>query len=149
MDVRRMTVEDCPAVRRRAMQMAAVLYPEMIEDVELSHQLLRDTVEGEHHTMVIGPPGAPTAAIVARVAGNLWATRKHAAILLWYSDTPGAGATLLRGFVRWFQEQKRMTLAGMISDCDIDPRVFRLMERIGFQRRGQGAWILLPRRAKQ
>jgi len=146
MDVRRLTVDDCPVVRRRAGELAAEHYPELIEDVDRTHAMLAELrQDSKHYARVIGEPGAPVAVLIAQVGDNLWATRRHAAIILWYSDKPGAGAVLLRDFKRWVLEQKQIAVAGLTDDCGLKDNVLRLLERVGFKQRGRGAWALFPR----
>src|SRR6267154_4384433 len=100
MEVRLPVVEDGPLLRAKAQIYAATMYPEMIPDIDKIHWLVRACTNEKdaHYSRVVGEPGAPRAAILTRTENNLWAMKKHASILLWYSEIPGAGATLLRGF---------------------------------------------------
>jgi hypothetical protein len=150
MEVRKLEMADSPVVRRRAGELAALMYPELIEDVDRTHTLLAELRQNSaHYAYVIGPHGHPRAALLASTGDNVWATRRHATILLWYSDIPGAGAVLMRNFRHWVLQHKQIAVAGLIADCMINVRALDLMERLGFQRRGRGAWVLFPRGAKR
>lgn len=150
MEVRRLRFEDSSDVMHRGRQLAATLYPELIEDIEKFHALLTDTRNDEkHYAYVVGEAGAPRAALIARTGANLWATRRHAAVLLWYSDIPGAGAKLLRHFRSWAMQQKSLAIAGMTIDCELDPRIPVLLERTKFRQIGHGTYVLYPRGAKR
>jgi hypothetical protein len=145
------TVEDGSMLRAKAQIYAATMYPEMIPDIDKIHWLVRMlTNESDtHYCRVVGPIGAPKAAILTRTENNLWAMKKHAAMVLWYSEIPGAGAMLLRGFRDWVRAHKQVVLAGFVADwVQVDLRPLLLAERIGFKRRGDGGFVFFPRGAK-
>jgi hypothetical protein len=130
---------------------AATMYPELIPDIDKIHWLVRAcTNEKEaNYSRVVGPLGSPRAALLTRTENNLWAMKKHAAVLLWYSDLPGAGALLLRGFRDWVAAHKQVVIAGFNADwAQIDERPLLLADRIGFKRRGEGGYVYFPRGSK-
>ena len=131
--------------------MAATLYPELIPDIEKINWLLRNCIQDQtHYSRVVGPVGEPQGAILTHTGNNEWAMKKHAKIILWYSDIPGAGAALLRGFRDWVKGQaKTIVLAGFDADWVVeDVRTLALAERIGFRCRGAGGYFFFPRGAK-
>jgi hypothetical protein len=135
----------------KAQVYAATMYPEMIPDVAKIHWLVRSaTTESDtHYARVVGPVGEPKAALLARVENNLWAMKKHASLLLWYSELPGAGAVLLREFRDWLHTQKHIVVAGFTADwVSVDDRPLMLAERVGFKRRGDGGFAYFPRGRK-
>lgn len=143
--------EDGPMLRARAQTYAATMYPELIPDIEKLHWLVRSATNEKEasYSRVVGRPGEPQAALLTRTENNLWAMKKHAIILLWYSDIPGVGATLLRGFRDWVRTQKQIVLAGFDADwVQLDERPLQLAERIGFRRRGAGGFFYFPRGSK-
>lgn len=151
MNARLPTVEDGSMLIAKAQIYAATMYPEMIPDIEKIHWLVRTcTNEKEaHYSRVVGPVGAPQAAILTRTENNMWAMKKHAAVMLWYSEIPGAGALLLRGFRNWLNTQKQIVVAGFNADwVSVDDRPLLLAERIGFKRRGDGGFAYFPRGRK-
>ena len=128
------------------------MYPEFIPDIEKIHWLVRDCTNQPdlHYSRVIGMPGQPTAALLARTENNLWAMRKHATMLLWYSDIPNGGAKLLRGFRDWVKTQKHVMAAGFNADwAAMSDRPLWLAERIGFTKRGEGSYVFFQRGAKK
>jgi hypothetical protein len=144
---RPLEIADGALIRAKAQRMAVVMYPELIPDIEKIHWLVRSaTTEMSHYARTVGAVGEPKAVLIARVNPNLWAMKKHATILLWYSELPGGGATLLREFRDWVKEQGNIVMAGFEADwIAFDERPFQLAERIGFKRRGEGAFIYFPR----
>lgn len=140
-----MDLKDLPVVRITGEAIAASYYPELIPNIEAEHNLLMSMYrDPQQYCKVIGPVGNPEAVIVARTGGNLWALRKHATILLWYSRKPGAGYALLKDFVRWTKEQKQVTVVGLIDDFGMGAETVALLRRAGFIQRG-GAHLFFPR----
>lgn len=151
MEVRLPTVEDGPLLRAKAQTYAATMYPEFIPDIEKIHWIVRACTNDPevHYSRVVGPAGAPQAALLTRTENNLWAMKKSASILLWYSEVPGAGAALLRGFREWVKAQKQVVIAGFTADwVQVDERPLLLARRIGFKRRGEGGHFFFPRGSK-
>jgi hypothetical protein len=148
-EIRALQTKDCPTVRTRAEALAARCYPEMVVDTDATVALLRELVASDrHYARVVGEVGAPKAALLAVVMKNVWALKKRAVVLCWYSELPGAGAALLRDFRRWVQSQhKQIVLAGF--DCDwnlLDERVLQLAERADFKLCGTGGYRYFPRK---
>jgi hypothetical protein len=145
MEIRGLHTEDFPQVRLRGETIACEYYPELIADLGREHALLSEARDsGDWYARVIGPKGNPYAALIARSGGNLWATRKHATVLLWYSTVPGQGMRLMRDFRDWARQQKGMVLAGFMDDFDMDQRIGKALKRAGFTQRG-GAYAYFPR----
>lgn len=138
-------------LRAKAQTYAATMYPELIPDIDKMHWLVRNAIQStDHYSRVVGPVGEPKAALITQTSNNIWAMKKHAAVMLWYSEIPGAGAALLRDFRNWVRTQHYIVLAGFVADwVSFDERPLVLAERIGFKRRGEGGFFLTqPRRKK-
>ncbi len=149
MQIRRLETADLPNVRGRAEHFAVDYYPELISDIQKEHDLLREAVASTHYySGVVGKPGEPKAVLIAKVSENLWSLRKHAAMLLWYSDLPGAGYKLLRDFRDWVKTQKHVVAAGFVDDFAMNDSTSRMLTRAGFTKRG-GAYFFYPRGAKK
>lgn len=123
------------------------MYPELISDIEKVHWLVRDvTSSTKHFARVVGEKGDPKAVLVAHAGENVWAMKRHATIMVWYSEIPGAGAKLLREFREWVKAERNIVLAGF--SCDwvmMDDRPLKLASRIGFKQRGEGTYLFFPR----
>ena len=129
--------------------MAGEFYPEMIPDIDRMDALLRQLrADTTQYARVVGPVGAPTAVLTTHTSGNLWASRKHSTVLLWYADRPGEGFALLKDFRQWVRDQKSITLAGFMDDFGIDARLVAALRRFGFIQRG-GCYAYFPRGAKK
>lgn len=133
------------------MTLAATMYPELISDIDKVHWLVRDFATGtRHYARVVGAEGEPRAVLLAQVGNNTWASKKHATVLMWYSEIPGAGAALLRDFRRWVDgEKQQVVLAGFCADwVALDDRPLKLATRAGFKQRGEGSYLYFPRGRK-
>jgi hypothetical protein len=86
--------------------------------------------------------GRIRAVLLAFVGDNLWAERKFANVALWWSNKPGSGIALLRRFKEWVTSRRAIRIAGFAPDIDLDPRVYAIMERLGFEKAG-GAYLLV------
>jgi hypothetical protein len=150
MQIRQMETADAPRVRITAETLAAAMYPELIPDIAKTHGLLEECYRNhmKHYARVVGPKGEPKAVLIAMVRDNMWATKRHATVVCWWSDIPGAGVLLLRDFKKWVQEQNGIVLAGFNDDCDL-PLVARMVAmRTGFERRG-GGYMYFPKGSKR
>lgn len=84
----------------------------------------------------------PNGVLIGLTGDNLWAQRQNCNIVLWVSDIPGEGVKLLRQFRNWIQSRRAIKIAGFAPDTDdIDPRVWKLVQKMGFKRYG-GAYLL-------
>jgi hypothetical protein len=146
--IRNMETADVPAVRRCADAMAAALYPELISDPDRQNDLLMKAKnDSSWYARVVGEKGNPASVLVARTGDNVWASRQHAAIMLWYGEF-GNGVLLLRNFVHWVKEQKRIVMAGWCDDFGVDAKTRNSFLKNGFILRG-GTFLCLPRGSKK
>lgn len=147
MQTRPLEVADCPKVRALAQKLAATMYPELISDIEKVHWLVRDVTNNtKHFARVVGQKGDPGAVLIACAGNNVWAMKRHATVMVWYSEIPGAGAKLLREFREWVKEGQDIVLGGFSCDWVMtDDRPLKLASRIGFKQRGCGTYLFFPR----
>lgn len=149
--IKPLETNDCPWVRAMAMKLAAIMYPELISDIEKVHWLVRDCLNSTaHYARVVRVDAEPRAVLLARTGNNQWAMKKHCTIFMWYSEIPGAGVALLRDFRRWVDSEKQqIVLAGFCADwVTLDDRPLKLAARVGFKQRGEGSYMYFPRGRK-
>lgn len=136
-------------VRECAQIMAIQFYPELIPNIDRMHELLQEVrLDSSHYARVVGAKGAPKAALIARTSGNVWASKRHATLMLWYSEQAGAGVALLRDFRAWSKLQGSVVVAGLVDDFEMEERLKRALVREQFIERG-GAYLYFPRGAKR
>jgi hypothetical protein len=144
--IRKLVRTDFPLIRAKAETLAATMYPELISDIEKIHLLLREVLSSDHYyARAVGPEDEPKAALIARSHANMWAMKKSATILLWYSDIPGAGRLLLKDFKQWVKKDAQIVMAGITSDWHAERDVSPVLKRAGFLERGHGSYVYLPR----
>lgn len=146
MQIRRLDSKDMPWVEMQSDQMAATLYPELISDWDKRRSLLAHARTNPiWYARVVGPVGKPEAVLIARTGDNLWASRKHSAIMLWFSQGGGHGVKLLRDYRDWVQSQKGIVFAGWVDDYGISNTTRNSFSRNGFVQRG-GMYVFVPQR---
>jgi len=131
--------EDEYFVRGTAETFAARMYPEFIPDLGKGIDLLRRA----EYRRVIGEVGKPHSALVAITSHNVWATRRHASVLLWYGEKTG-GLSLLRDFKRWVAEQN-LLVAAVTDDHGMATNARAVLRATGFEQRG-GTFMYFPRK---
>lgn len=117
------------------------LYP-MRPDREKIEVVLDVVIQGsQHFAMVVEEDGKIQGMLIALTSPNLWAQRSNCAVLVWGSNIPGQGAALLRRFKKWLKGRRGIRVAGFTPDLDTDPRVWDLVQRIGFEQHG-GSYLI-------
>ncbi len=141
MIIRPATLSDHQAILGIAYEQAK-RYPLLKRDLRKMSDLFTDSVSAaRHYSLVAEENGQVKGVLIAFVTNNAWAQRQNAGVMLWVSKIPGAGAAMLRQFRDWVKSRRAIKVAGFAPDVDLDPRVWKLAERIGFQRHG-GAYLL-------
>jgi hypothetical protein len=81
-------------------------------------------------------------ALIGLSSENLWAQRQNCIVALWKSEIVGDGRRLMKEFLKWVDTRRIIRVAGIVPDNnETDPRVWKLMERLGFRRYG-GAYLI-------
>jgi hypothetical protein len=144
MSIRRATKQDEKAIFAFCKYEAERRYPQMKADVEKIVGGVRMVVRDSAHFawVSVNTAGAVTGVLLAVTGDNLWAQRKYANVVIWVSRLGGDGAALLRQFKKWVQAGRAIRVAGLLPDCDVDPRALKLAQRIGFKEQGR-AFILV------
>jgi hypothetical protein len=119
----------------------AELYPRMRPDTDKMKALIVDSISAPRHYAIVVQEHQVDGVLLAFTSNNAWAQRQNCAVMLWVSKVPGEGATLLRSFRDWVKGRRAIRVAGFAPDVELDPRVWILAERIGFERHG-GAYLL-------
>lgn len=139
--IRPATLQDLPRILEVGKRLAE-LYPLKADDYKM-RQLLTEAISSRgNFAMVDEFDGKICAVLIGLVGDNLWAQRRFANIVLWWSNTAGSGAALLRKFKVWVVSRRAIKVAGLCPDIDLDDRVHSLLQRVGFKRSG-GAYLLI------
>jgi hypothetical protein len=137
---RKATLADIPELVQVALGYAKEAHPELIPDVEKMRRVAVECVSAAANYAWVAysvDRKKIVGAIVALVHDALWAERKIANVLLWYSQTADAGRTLMRQLLTWVSSRRGIRFVGVSPMKDWDVRISRLLERrLGFQSRG-------------
>lgn len=142
--IRPATLNDVDSILNIALGQVHERYPRMKPDVKKMRALIVESVSSSKHfcwvseVKILGVTGA----IVGLVQNNFWAQRQCCNIPLWTSIQRGDGVRLLRELRNWVRSRRAIKVAGFAPDTDeIDPRVWKLAELVGFKRHG-GSYLL-------
>lgn len=119
-------------------------YPELKPDHQKIRHLVTTAISSAKHFAWVSEdrPGNVTGALVAVSSDNLWAQRQNSLIILWASLVAGDGRRMLKEFLKWVDTRRIIRVAGIVPDNNqTDPRVWKLMERLGFRKYG-GAYLV-------
>ena len=117
-------------------------YPLLPDKQKMKDLIVESISAPSHFAMVDEVDGRIEAVVIAMVGDNIWAQRKFANVMLWWSNKPGSGIKLLRLFRDWVLARRAIRIAGFAPDIDLDPRVYAVFERLGFVKSG-GAYLLV------
>ena len=141
MIIRPATLADRDAIFEMAMEQAE-LYPRLRPNVDKIKALITESIStARHYSLTAYHEGKLEGVLVAFTQNNAWAQRQNCAVMLWVSKYPCAGAQMLRMFRDWVKGRRAIRVAGFAPDVNLDPRVWKLAERIGFDPHG-GAYLL-------
>ena len=90
-----------------------------------------------HFVWVGEHDGKVTACVGAMVSPGFWFRGLQASVLLFYASQPGEGVNLLREYARWIKSRSGIKLAIFELEPGADPRIGKLLKRLGFGRASQ------------
>lgn len=144
MSIRPATLQDRQAIFKLALE-CSELYPMLKPDRSKIQELITDSISSAKHFCWVTEGNDKVSGVLIGLTGNnLWAQRQFCSITLWVSKIPGAGADLLRTFKHWVISRPAIRVAGIAPDVDLDLRIWKLMQRCGFNQQG-GAFLLYNR----
>ena len=89
---------------------------------------------GSQFVMVSDNDGQLDACVAAVAQPSFWYRGLQASVILYYARKPGAGGLLLREFAKWVAGRPVIKVAVMEMEPGCDPRLLRVMRRLGFAR---------------
>lgn len=119
-------------------------YPKLKPDFEKIRHIATIAISSAKHFCWVSEdrPGNVTGALVGISSDNLWAQRQNCMVTLWKSEIVGDGVKLMKEFLKWVDTRRIIRVAGVVPDNnEVDSRVWRLVERLGFHKYG-GAYLI-------
>ncbi len=107
--------------------------------VTISRTAMREMVQQcisspAHFCWVSERNGQVVGAMVALVQPGFWFERLQCSVLLYYSREVGGMVPLFRRFASWVKERPAIKMAGFELEPNADPRLVRVLKRLGFTR---------------
>ena len=134
---RKATVNDMPAI----VDIAVESVSRNPLPVRIDRQAMMDTVKAalapNHFCWVCEDEDKVVAAFVACTMPGFWFERQSCSVLLYYTRKPGRGIGLIREFARWVKSRPAIKMAIFELEPDADPRLVKLLVRLGFDRQSQ------------
>jgi hypothetical protein len=135
--IRKATIQDVPAI----IEIAVESVSQNPLPVRIDREAMRDTIKAalapNHFCWVSEHDGKAVAAIVACTQPSFWFERQSCSVLLYYTTVPGKGIALIREFARWVKSRPAIKLAIFELEPEADPRLVKLLARLGFDRQSQ------------
>jgi len=118
-----------------------LLYPKLRADRMKILKNIKEVISTAKHFCWVSCDRKVTGVIVGITNENMWAQRQSCNIVIWVTKIPGDGVKLLQELRNWIRSRRAIKVAGFAPDTDdIDPRVWKLVEMLGFKRCG-GAYL--------
>jgi len=92
-----------------------------------------------HFVWVDVQDGKVVACVAAEVGPGFWFRGLQASVLLYYARPPGSVARLMRRLAEWVKGRSGIKLGIVELEPDADPRLVKLLDRLGFSRRSINA----------
>jgi hypothetical protein len=133
--IRKATLADVPAI----VDIAVESVNQNPLPVRICRESMADTAReaiagNQHFVWVSEIDGEVVAAVGAMSERSFWYERQQCSMMLYYTRAPGEGVKLLREFGRWVKARPVIKVAVIEMEPDADPRLIKLINRIGFSR---------------
>ena len=107
--------------------------------VTISRSAMRDTFDAvvgkpNHFAWVAEQDGSVVACVAAQSGFGFWFERQQCSVILYYGRVVGSVVPLLIQLARWIKSRPVIRLAVIELEPTTDPRLMRLMRRLGFAR---------------
>lgn len=134
--IRPAKLSDIPAIVGLAVESVSRDALPVKTDTEAMQAMARQLIGNPAHFVWVGETaGEVTACVAAIVQPGFWFRGLQASMLLYYARPPGSVALLMRRYAQWVKGRNGIKLAVIELEPGIDPRMERLLGRLGFGRR--------------
>lgn len=134
--IRKPTIKDFDSCKIIALQLAKK-YPDLRPNNESIKRLFDECVSGARNfSLVSEDNGEITGCLFAISYDNLWAQKQSSCALLWSCSNTADGVSMLRAYREWIDSRPAIRRGGFQFDCEIDERVLKVLQKIGFRKSG-------------
>lgn len=92
-------------------------------------------VDPRNYAKVSVKNGEVVASVAAIVDDQIFFERKQASVVQFYTTVPGEGVKLMRDFLGWARDQRKIKSIVFMLEMNADPRICRMLERMGLNSR--------------
>lgn len=134
--LRRSRPDDVDAIVRLGMDgLNADPYPGLVIDPAKVRAVVVSCVSApaDFAWVAVDEGGKVVASVLATVHDMVFHERKQATVLQFWTEAPGAGAPLMRQFLRWARARRAIKSIVFTLECGADPRIGKLMHRLGLR----------------
>jgi hypothetical protein len=134
MIVRPAVHEDLPTIVDLAVESVSINPLPVVIDRKAMRGQAIDCMAPQNYLRVCEVDGCVVGAWAAVTHPSFWHERRVCSVLLHFSRTPGGWVRLARDFYRWVSGRGAIRVAVLELEPEADPRMVRLLKRIGFTR---------------
>lgn len=137
--IRRAVVADIPQIVELAVEsVSRDPLPVKVMPAAMA-ETARSLIGNPAHFVWVGEhDGKVCACLAACVQPSFWFRGVQASVLLCWTRRAGAGIALLREFARWCKSRSAIKVAVFELEPGEDPRIAKLLRRLGFDRESRG-----------
>lgn len=132
--IRRATHSDISAIVDLAVESVSINPIPVVIDREAMRAQAIECMAPQNYLRVVERDGEVVGAWAAVTHPSFWHERRVCSVLLHYARMPGAWVQMARDFHRWVESRPVIRVAVMELEPESDPRMVRLLKRIGFGR---------------
>ena len=109
-------------------------YENMVIDKKKVRDIARECISSPaNFCWVAEEDGVVVAAVSAMVFDFMFYERKQCNVVQFWTRKSGAGAPLLRIFLKWARKRRIIKMILFTLECNVDPRVGKLLTRLGLK----------------
>lgn len=134
--IRRALMSDLPAIISLAVEsVSRDPLPVTVDKVSMSEMGTQMIGHPSHFVWVGETGGVVTSCVAACVQPAFWFRGTQCSVILFYARQTGDGVALIRQLAAWIKSRPSIKLAIFELEPAADPRIERLLERLGFGRK--------------
>jgi len=146
MPIRQAKQSDIPAIVELAIKSVSRDPLPLVADPDRMASMAASLIGNPAHFVWVGETdGKVTSCVGAQVGPGFWFRGLQASVLLYFADTPSHGGMLILKFARWCKSRSGIKLAVLECEPDTDPRLERLIRRLGFGRKSNNWTYVRPK----
>ncbi len=134
--IRKAVIADMPELLNIALE-ESKKYPYLSPNKESIARLITECISaGSNFGFVSVLNGRIVGALFALSHKNIWAQKMSSTVMAWVCRESIDGVKLLLEYLKWVDDRPAIRRAGFQFDLEVDSRVIRVIDRLGFKKHG-------------